>query len=600
MLLLQPVELGGPARACHPGGSLTYRVAAAIDFGTHGSGFAWAVRGTEETEQAPDTIDYFDQWDDATLTYPKNLTTLLIDEHGTPVSWGYTARKQFTGENGTRLEKSFKMWLSSDTAQQRSSGGDLVGKRKDALPLITSYLRFLRKTALTRIEAGSFAEHEVRWCLTVPALWNQAERRLMRQAAEDAGFPAGPDQLLLVTEPEAAAIYCATDPRAGLGGTGTRPTLVVDCGGGTVDIASYRHRRDGTLEELRRPAGGKMGSNYINERFKSEVLRPRLGQKAYEALEARPDLLMGLMDKFEQGKTSFHADTEDDVRVEIPRAAERLIEPLGGMERLRTSQNGHDDDIRVEAPVMRTLFDGSVGPLVQLVQTQVKDLFTVEEVRQEGLRLILVGGFAQSRYVSARLTEELGRTHGSSVRIVSPPHPARAVLGGAVHYASRPQVMHARRAVLSYGIEVSERPEYRWRMAKPQYTKQRKKIKPVKGEDGERYLHGMLLLFVRAGDSVETGTTVQNPLLPLTSTQAELSIPLYSSPDPDARTIHDADARVIGEITVNIAESIGKPPEERAVEVVFRFGGTEIEVFAKNPRTGERARTHVQFSGTSD
>ncbi|MFD6230410.1 hypothetical protein ACFWFZ_26605 [Streptomyces sp. NPDC060232] len=58
------------------------RVVAAIDFGTHGSGFAWAV--LPAGAQAPDQrqIDYPDQWDDAPLTYPKNLSALFLDPDG--------------------------------------------------------------------------------------------------------------------------------------------------------------------------------------------------------------------------------------------------------------------------------------------------------------------------------------------------------------------------------------------------------------------------------------------------------------------------------------------------------------------------------------
>ncbi|MFE5495040.1 hypothetical protein ACFQ7Z_34480 [Streptomyces virginiae] len=52
---------------------MKYRVVAAIDFGTHGSGFAWAV--LPAGAQGPDQrqIDYPDQWDDAPLTYPAPL-----------------------------------------------------------------------------------------------------------------------------------------------------------------------------------------------------------------------------------------------------------------------------------------------------------------------------------------------------------------------------------------------------------------------------------------------------------------------------------------------------------------------------------------------
>jgi molecular chaperone DnaK (HSP70) len=69
------------------------------------------------------------------------------------------------------------------------------------------------------------------YVITVPAIWSDDAKNLTRLAATRAGIPG--DKLNLITEPEAAALYCATmceelDLRQG------DRFLVCDAGGGTV------------------------------------------------------------------------------------------------------------------------------------------------------------------------------------------------------------------------------------------------------------------------------------------------------------------------------------------------------------------------------
>lgn len=60
-------------------------------------------------------------------------------------------------------------------------------------------------------QAGSeFENSDVRWVITVPAIWKQPAKQFMRQAAYQAGLasPENSEQLVIALEPEAASIYC--------------------------------------------------------------------------------------------------------------------------------------------------------------------------------------------------------------------------------------------------------------------------------------------------------------------------------------------------------------------------------------------------------
>lgn len=552
------------------------RVAAAIDFGTHGSGFAWCAVNEGE-EPADRRIDFFDQWKDQPVSYPKNLSALLLDDDGRVLEWGYAARRARANRGEGRFESGFKTWLKPDAGEG--------GSPEEAKALIAAYLRELRERALLSITGGGFHPDEVRWCLTVPAIWDDAARNLMRQAAQEAGFPYGRERLLLVTEPEAAAVYCAVGRGAGIGGEATLPTLVVDCGGGTVDIAGYRDRGDGTLEELCTPVGGKQGSDYINRRFEQELAR-RVGADAYRALKEREHELLALLDGFESAKASFRVDSDEPVRVPLSFAAGNTIVRHGGLERLASTQNGVDDEIVLAADVMRTLFEGTVDPLVRQVVTRARELLAVCGPA-ENLRVVVVGGFAQSLYVRSRLTDDVTREFGGRVRVVIPPSPARAVLAGAVHYACRPEIVHSRRARSSYGAAI----------AQPRRLFDRGEVAglPVqRGATGKAYRLGHLEVFVRAGESVRVGSEWRLDLAPVDPEDSQMLVAVYSSPDPRMRTVDSPGAQWTGEVVVDLTGPRGEGAENPAVQVFFRFGGTEIEVSARNS-AGVVYRTVLNF-----
>lgn len=184
------------------------------------------------------------------------------------------------------------------------------GRQVAALTVLSLSLSHLRQRALAELAAadqghpgdlsldGDLARPgAVRWVLTVPALWGPSATQLLREAAHQAGLagPDHPDALLIVLEPEAASLCCrqlrlhqladgptppdrdhplaslVLEPDSGEGGDGERAAwpeqqprtqyMVVDCGGGTVDITVHElsgHRA--TLRELHKASGGACGS----------------------------------------------------------------------------------------------------------------------------------------------------------------------------------------------------------------------------------------------------------------------------------------------------------------------------------------------------
>lgn len=94
----------------------------------------------------------------------------------------------------------------------------------------------------------------------------------MRESAFEAGFTdkANSKNLMITTEPEAAAIYCLENAKEYDLKVGDN-YMVVDCGGGTVDLTVRKYIEKEKIEEMTARTGLPCGSTSVDDRF-SETL----------------------------------------------------------------------------------------------------------------------------------------------------------------------------------------------------------------------------------------------------------------------------------------------------------------------------------------
>ncbi|XES00224.1 hypothetical protein HEP87_58830 [Streptomyces sp. S1D4-11] len=331
-------------------GSDEAKVVAAVDFGTHGTGFAWTVRTPLNDDPLTRRVQFFTRFPGRQLDSPKNLTAILVTDGGDTVAWGHEARARWVealtkGESeGLGYAYAFKTALRSggSMADLPITGGFVDRTDRGLIrELVTAYLKEIRELATAEIKRMTYTEREVRWCITVPAIWDDEDKAVLRRLAVDAGFPGDPERLLLAIEPEAAALYChlrmpdaASDPhrraRLPLHLDGFR-SVVVDCGGGTVDITAYESHGDAgpsiALREIGLATGGWLGSEYVNQAFLDRTLGDRFGPAALKRIERdHPGELLKLSGQWERAKATVELDREadavahvlDPVRIEVP------------------------------------------------------------------------------------------------------------------------------------------------------------------------------------------------------------------------------------------------------------------------------------------
>lgn len=166
----------------------TFLVVVAIDFGTTSSGYAYSF--TKE----PECIHVMRRWEggDPGVSNQKTPTTILLTPERKFHSFGYAARDFYHDLDPSEA----KQWLYLEKFKMKlHTTGDLTmdtdltaanGKKVKALEIFAYALQYFKEQALKELsdQAGSdFENSDVRWVITVPAIWKQPAKQFMREAA---------------------------------------------------------------------------------------------------------------------------------------------------------------------------------------------------------------------------------------------------------------------------------------------------------------------------------------------------------------------------------------------------------------------------------
>ena len=597
-------------------------VVAAIDFGTHGTGYAWAkVRtnrdGTVNLDETRKGLVYNEEWPGMGTRYHKDLSAVLLSPGGDITEWGYEARREWArlaaggGDgSGYGYASSFKMALKADayrSVRAPGAGSVVIDSGEKAYPLVVGYLRRMYQMALTEIreKAEGCQENQIRWCLTVPAIWDEAEKQLMRRAAGEAGMPTGRDRLLLALEPEAAAVYCQVRLAQELGTwrekksqvmtAGTR-FMVIDCGGGTVDISAFRVQAvKGGRERLAgigRATGGKLGSEYINEVFIERVLQDRLGGPEVMARIRRecPHALLELVDSWESEKITAKAGRVDKGSgpsieravhlTSIPGEIRDLLSPET-VERL--AELGSPHRISVTPQECKRLFDSVINNLIELVEEELALMIASDGAQAAPERLLLVGGMSRSNYLQERLRWHFGKR----VTLLLAPDPAAAVLFGAVLFGSYPWIIGSRPPRYTYGCRSAELFDPDLDRGKTVST----------AANGKEYCEDRFRVLAKKGQAINVDHKQSIDYYPLRESQDTITVDLYRSTRPDPRHVDEPDCKKIGQFKIKLGESMKRPFKERVATVEMKFGDTDISFSGINKQTGKLVSVTLEWDG---
>ncbi|CAM4647241.1 unnamed protein product [Leuciscus chuanchicus] len=630
--VLNASEENEPTR--HP-----YVVVVAIDFGTTSSGYAYAFN------KEPECIHTMRRWEggDPGVSNQKTPTTILLTPDKKFHSFGYAARDFYHDLDPTEskqwlyLEK-FKMKLH--TTANLSIDTDLHaanGKRVKALDIFAYALAFFKEQALKELsdQAGAdFDNADVRWVITVPAIWKMPAKQFMREAAYKAGLVSrdNPDQLIIALEPEAASIYCRKlrlhqmvdlgtktalngySPTENVGGAMTQAKehvrrnrqsrtflvenvigelwseltegdryVVVDCGGGTVDLTVHQIRLpEGHLKELYKASGGPHGSIGIDYEFE-KLLCKIFGQDFIDQFKIkRPAAWVDLMIAFESRKRAATPDRSNPLNINLPFSFIDYYKKFRGHSVEHALRKSNVDFVkwssqgmlRMSPDAMNALFKPTIDHIIQ----HLTELFDRPEVTDIKF-LFLVGGFAESPLLQQAVQNMLqGRS-----RIIIPHDVGLTILKGAVLFGLDPSVIKVRRSPLTYGVGVLNR------FIEGKHPPEKMLVK-----DGTRWCTDVFDTFISADQSVALGETVKRSYTPAKPSQQVIVIHVYCSEKESAIFISDPGVRKCGTLKLDVSGT-ESPAARREIQTLMQFGDTEIRAMAIDVATSRSVKASIDF-----
>nr|XP_022291093.1 heat shock 70 kDa protein 12A-like isoform X2 [Crassostrea virginica] len=574
---------------------------AAIDFGTTYSGYACSWKSEWRK------IHHANYMGGRFLS-SKTPSILLLNPDKSFCAFGYGAENTFKDlvyvtnhasdsdsdsdsgkETQTTLNKNwneyyyfhrFKMLLHKDeTLHRNSEVTDVSGKRMKAMDIFSISIKHLKDGMLNELNKrviSTILATDIDFVLTVPAIWGDAAKMFMREAAIQAGINT--DQLVLALEPEAASIYCQFCHCHGEQTFSIndafrqllkekREYMVVDLGGGTVDITVHKPTEDQTLEEVISATGGPFGGTTVDRAF--ETLLERIGSK---------DILITFKKLYMEDYLSmyyeFEAKKRDDgdhtVRITIPLGFETLIKrnrkqtisiilEKSEYKGLVTYKN---QKLCIQPSLFRSFFQEATDGIIKCIVDVLK-----HDSCAKVSDIIMVGGFSESRVIQKSLKEKF-----NSFRFLIPDEPGLAVLNGAVYFGHLPNAISIRVARYTYGVQICP------------------KFKPGDPEDkkiilgGSERCKGVLHPIVRRGDRIEAGREYHHYFFPLEN-EKKFNCGFYVSEQREPKYVDDVGCRRLGSLTLRIPNTKQKIMPQ--IEETFIFGETELMFLAKLLGSGQ-------------
>ncbi|KAL5011725.1 hypothetical protein ScPMuIL_010276 [Solemya velum] len=367
---------------------------AAIDFGTTFSGYAFSFRHEYETDPTKVTGKV---WYSSTglLAPMKAPTCLLLRPDKTFSAFGYEAENNYS-ELVVQKEhrrwyyfRRFKMMLHDGMGMKRDIElEDETGKKVSAITVFSLAIEFLKRDLLEncRNKLTDIYERDIQWVLTTPAIWSDGAKQFMREAAVKAGISG--DSLTIALEPEAASIYCRHIPlqRGERNKKSHLETfnpgskyLVLDAGGGTVDITVHEVTHNLSIKELHQASGGPWGGTKVDEEFQ-KLLISIIGSFVFEEFK-RNDMCsyLELLSEFELKKRSVAPDSNHRSMFVVSASLLHLFEARTGktIQDVISKMDIGDQvkwdrgKIRIESTLMQEFF---VGPIREII-AHIRKLF---------------------------------------------------------------------------------------------------------------------------------------------------------------------------------------------------------------------------------
>ncbi|PFH47323.1 hypothetical protein AMATHDRAFT_43014 [Amanita thiersii Skay4041] len=424
----------------------TKKLVIAFDIGTTFSGVSYAILEPDQVPQILGVTQFPGQ--EHVGGDSKIPSVILYDNYGNVLAVGAEADTDMYPDllenSETQRAEWFKLHLRPPHLdnEHRSDINKIppLPKYKTAIDVFGDLLAYLFVATKDYIQQRQgrdlwySVEDNIDYVLSHPNGWEGKQQAEMRQAAISAGLVRNDEdatkRVSFVTEGEASLHFCMGKIPNALLNKGNEGVIVIDCGGGTIDISSYKHLSGMLFQEIAPVECLFQGSIFVTHRAREYLTNYLSGTKFGSKEDI--DIMAKAFDK--TTKPSFKTVSKT-YYVRFGRSADN--DPSNGI---------RSGSVKMEGPDIARFFDPAVDGIVKAIKAQstnspvpIKTVF-------------LVGGFATSDYLYKTLE---GRLSTGGIQILRPDaYLNKAVAEGSVSFYLDHYVT-TRIAKYTYGIKVN-------------------------------------------------------------------------------------------------------------------------------------------------
>ncbi|XP_058661614.1 heat shock 70 kDa protein 12A-like [Ammospiza nelsoni] len=562
----------------------------AIDFGTSYSGYCFSLAsGTDQIRQVYWGAEHG-------LKTPKTPTSILFNQKQEFKYFGYDAVMKYKSLPSSQADswyffQNFKMQLYNTNITAGMKLKATNGKFLPALTVFSESLRFMKEHALNTIKEASsqtvYDQEEFTWVITVPAIWSAAAKQFMRLAAKEAGIISDmlSRNLIIALEPEAASLWCKQLPHEGFMADSSDKKkfedspgiqyIVVDCGGGTIDITVHEIQENHSLKELHKASGGGWGGNRVDENF-TNFLKEIFNDGVWdEYVKKYPTELQNMMYNFSLQKCSA---SREAVYIRCYYNLTRVAEFKKDISQFFKNAAGAvwcDGTIMITYEKMKSLFDYSINNIIFAL----REILCRPEMDKVQY-ILLVGGFA----CSIILRDAVRQAFSSKYHILCPMEAQAAIAKGAVLFGVNPHIITSRISCRTYGLRVGKKFD--------EAIHDARKRKVSKAGDFI-YCTDLFYKLVEIGESVDIDEAAHYDFFPIEPDQTGVTFAFYCTKKQNAQYVDEEGMELLGSCVVpSPATWLGL---KRRLKIEIQFGLTEFKATCTDVTSQESRTVIIDF-----
>ena len=575
----------------------TNRIVVGIDFGTAGIGYAFDFQGGN-----PRSIilsDFPGQSADHKVPSEIILDNYLEDV----LAFGEECNSYITPSDRDKSSyeyfKNIKMNLYEGIYRIKSTNG----KEANIELVISKLLKKVAENAISQIERStiSFKREEIKWVVTIPAIWDEKSKDIMINASIKAGLIGENDDksLFLALEPEAAGIYYylsflhdkKTYDKLIQDNT---PYIVCDIGAGTVDLCTQKrivnHNETAELIEEYPPIGGDYGGKKINKEFINRLIVEIFGEEKVKNIQTNSNKSKRWIQfekDIEEIKIACCQNENCNLTLNCylfkDNSEKTLDDYIGDYNKKQIRYKyeiKRQDEWELEFPSQ--IFYDIIKELSKQIFLKIEEIYNNVHTRY-----ILLTGAGSKNHVITHYLYDFAKEKNISLNIVTPSNPEISIIKGAVLYGFQRNIIRKRKAKYTLGIGISRKwdDKYQGRGEKI-YNELEKEYK----------CNNLFSKFITINQYINFDDVITQNYYALDKNQP---ITFYKTTKINCtyKDEKDENGQLVihkfGDVTFHICEDFDV--NDRRITIQMKLGGTYIDACAIYEKTGRRLNIVKSF-----